>query len=191
MILITGTLIEFIIAFVFHRCGNCRFWHVFYIVFENVCMFHIFCNIFIWAFLWNSMPANFLCPCFLDHLVKIIMFIRSSKPFCPQDYLGVFKMFGRCPSNCQSYFWPLFSVKQCLHIYRDLQELTYCFFHVKRLPIIQPVCYLLSNQCYLFSHNSCFPGPLIASSIMKIFHIELGRAVTQVWQRKAKCIREL
>lgn len=90
-----------------YRGRDFRFWHLFCTAFEIVYMYHFFCGIlsqwllFSYQFylsLWNSTEGTFLCPACLDHLVNIIMFIRSSKPLCVQDSLDVFIIFGRWPS---------------------------------------------------------------------------------------------
>lgn len=94
------------------------------------------------------------------------MFIRTSKPFCAQDYLGALIIFGRYPSNCHNGFWPLLSVNQCSRIYGGSP----------RTDLLLPSCQEIANP---YSHYPAsaiyfafFPQLLLPWPIGSIFHRE-------------------
>lgn len=132
--------------------------------FLKMCMFHFFYSILSWLLLFSYQlylrlryQPTFHVSASLDHLGKIIVFIKSSKPFCAQDYLGVFVIFGRCPSNGQNCFWSLLSVNWCFYIFRLFL----------RTDLLLLPCQEIANPCsncpasaiyFAFSHNSCFPA---------------------------------
>lgn len=161
-ILTTGTIAEFI----FYRRRDFRFWFHFYTAFENVYAFHFFCSILSWLLLFAHQlylslfgipyQATLCVSACLDYLVKIIMFIRSSKHFCAQDYLGVLIILERCPSDSHNCFWPLLSVNQCFYIFRLSPRTDLVFLACHR--IADSYSHYSATAIYFaFSLNSCFP----------------------------------